>query len=110
MRIEFSGNVTTTDDWNGIFLNTVDVRMPDGSVITLDRDETNYDIYPDGSCDFEWRSVYKWDGNNPDYNIDEDDFRSAEIISYYIEDDVDDDYDLTIVSSTIPLGRDVVKE
>lgn len=110
MRICFEGSVTTTGEWNGVYMNTIGVRMPDGQVVTLDRDETDYDVYPDGTCDIEWRGVYKWNGESSDYGINEDDFRFAEIVSYSIEDDVPDEYDLTIISATIPLSREIVKE
>lgn len=110
MKICFEGRVTVAKEWNGVYMNTIDVRMPDGQVVTLDRDETNYDMHPDGTCDIEWHGVYKWDGENPDYNITEDDFRFAEIVSYSIEDDAPDEYDLTIISATIPLSREIVKE
>ena len=64
MRIEFE--CQTNKDY--VMINTLKFRLPGSdTVITVDRDETEYDITPSGKLTMVWNSCYLWAIN--DYNI-----------------------------------------
>ena len=96
MRLEFIG--TTNKDY--VMVNTAKFKLKSGSVITIDRDTTEY-TNEDGKLDMLWRGCYMWaidDWNIFDdetYITDEKEFEmlveGAEL-ELELEDDADEDY------------------
>lgn len=111
MRISFS--CKTNKDY--VMVNTLKVQLNSGSVLTLDRHNTEYSISdPDnaGECllDMEWRNCYLWaiDEENLWYDdkalIEEDCeklFEGARLIELELEDDADEDYYVSIEALSI---------
>ena len=95
MRICFTG----TTNKNYVMVNTLilknnkDESKPD---IVIDRDLTEYTI-EDGIIKMEWRGCYVWDGENPNYNINDLDLNDYEA-TIEAEDDAPEDYELEIDS------------
>ena len=96
MRIEFKG--TTNKDY--VMVNTAKFRLKNGSVITIDRDETEYTV-EDGKIDMLWRGCYLWAID--DFNITGDDAYITDAKEFMalvndakleleLEDDADEDY------------------
>lgn len=104
MRITFSAKIKETKNCTGIWLNTIRVQKKDGTIVTLDRDATEFSISADGHfADVEFRNVYAWDSDEgvADYSLDHKDFRGAKLLDYEIEDDADKDYELVIDKNSI---------
>lgn len=105
MRIEFKG--TTNKDY--MMVNTAKFRLKTGSVITIDRDETEFTI-EDGKIDMVWRGVYLRAVD--DFNIvdsdayikDAEEFAKLVIdgkLELELEDDADEDYWVNIENIAI---------
>ena len=96
MKICFTG----TTNKNYVMVNTLilknnkDESKPD---IVIDRDLTEYTIEDDGTIKMEWRGCYVWDGENPNYNINDLDLNDYEA-TIEAEDDAPEDYELEIDS------------
>ena len=96
MRICFTG----TTNKNYVMVNTLilknnkDESKPD---IVIDRDLTEYTIEDDGTIKMEQRGCYVWDGENPNYNINDLDLNDYEA-TIEAEDDAPEDYELEIDS------------
>lgn len=95
MTLYFTGTIHETKNCTGIWLNTISVKLSDGSIVTIDRDETEFTI-EDNKFQMQWNNVYIWNGETEDHNIDVDMFEGAAIVNYEIEDDADDEYELVI--------------
>ena len=96
MRICFKG----TTNKNYVMINTLILKnKKDESkpVIVIDRDLTEYTIEDDGTIKMEWRGCYIWDGENPNYNINDLDLNDYEA-TIEAEDDAPEDYELEIDS------------
>lgn len=81
-------------------INTLVATTPDGTEYVFDRDMTEYSIR-NGVLIMNWYGVYLWGGEEPTYiDIDSQAFRdvvtNAEF-SFELEDDVDEDYRVTLV-------------
>ena len=101
MRLTFNGWVRESEGCKGILLNTITVYL-NGKEVVLDRDITEYTIHEDGSVDITWINVYVWNGDYPDYNISSEMFKSVtEMLTYEVEDDVDERYILNISKPSI---------
>lgn len=100
MRIEFVG--TTNKDY--VMINIAKFKLKSGSVITIDRDTTEYTI-ENGKLDMLWRGCYMWAIDNwnifddETYITDADEFAKlvdgAEL-ELELEDDADEDYEVKI--------------
>lgn len=111
MRISFS--CKTNKDY--VMVNTLKVQLNSGSVLTLDRHNTEYSISdPDkaGECllDMEWINCYLWaiDGEtlwDDDKALIVEDceklFEGARLIELELEDDADEDYYVSIEALSI---------
>lgn len=98
MKIEFGGyykSKIVEDD--GLMLNTITVKRNDGRTVVLDRDMSEYTL-KDGEADILFRGVYEWDGEKEKYLTSDDValYDGAEIVDYYVEDDADAEYYLTV--------------
>lgn len=112
MRIEFTG--TTNKDY--VMINTAKFKLKSGSVITVDRGETDWSI-DNGRLEMEWLGCYIWAID--DMNIfDQEDEYGHPVNTYYamtefkklvegaelkleLEDDADEDYEVKIESWNI---------
>lgn len=106
MRLSFAASVKETENTQGIWLNTITVRLKDGREVVLDRDQTDYSSlrvveYQQAYFDVEWSGVYVWDGENMDYSISADMFRDCVLVDYMIEEDADDEYVFKIMPKTL---------
>ena len=93
MRICFIG----TTNKNYVMVNTLILKNNNDEskpVIVIDRDLTEYTI-EDGIIKMEWRGCYVWDGENPNYNINDLDLNDYEA-DIELEDDAPEDYELKI--------------
>lgn len=97
MIATFDVTVTESKNCHGIWLNTITLKLQDGTCVLLDRDETLYD----GENGMEWRGLYIWDGETENHDFDPEIFRNAVVESYEIEDDVEEGYDIVIRSMYI---------
>lgn len=99
MKVEFKGSyknkITKT---SGLWLNTIELKLKTGEVVTLDRDEDEYTLEK-CKANIMFRGAYVWTGEVQDYDLVPEDFDGAEIIGYDVEDDAPEGYDLEI---TIP--------
>lgn len=93
--IEFEG--LTTDAHCEI--NTISFEFPDGSIHTIDRDNT--DFYSEyGIFYMIWRNCYIWDGEEKiylDVETYSEKFANAKIVSVDIEDDAPEQYEIEIM-------------
>jgi hypothetical protein len=105
MRIEFRGK--TNKDY--CMVNTAQFKLPNGSIVTIDRDETIYAIVDD-TLNMEWEGCYLWAIS--DYYIFDQPaylnnteaielFKSATLIYLELEDDADDDYEITDIEFSV---------
>ena len=94
MRICVKG----TTNKNYVMINTLILKnkKDESKVIVIDRDLTEYTI-EDGIIKMEWRGCYVWDGENPNYNINDLDLNDYEA-TIEAEDDAPEDYELEIDS------------
>ena len=90
MDIRLKGKVKSTEI-AGSLINTISTRLKNGQIVVLDRDRTEY-IVSDGTVDILWKDVYVWNGIKPDYDIDKEMLKNAEVCSYEIEETADDEY------------------
>ena len=90
---------------NYVAINTAKFILPTGSTITIDRDETEWDIN-NNELSMVWRRCYVWaiDGNNifteGAYITDGANFEdlvSNARIMLEVEEDADDDYEVDVV-------------
>ena len=111
MRIEFT--CKTNKDY--CMINTLKAKLTTGSTITLDRNETEYDISEDGTLSMTWLGVYIWAidecfifGSNG--NIIDDEYSVQELnellenaeYEFELEDDApDEDYSVEIKEISI---------
>lgn len=100
MRLQI--RATTNKEY--VRVNTAKLKMPSGTVLIIDRNETEFSIY-NGELDMVWHDCYLW-------GIDDD--ISFDVIAYLdnnnsmlrtlnkcslsleLEDDADDDYEVTV--------------
>lgn len=61
MRLNITGK--TNKDY--VMINTAKLTLPDGNVLTIDRDNTEYSI-EDGNICMNWDYCYLWSVNNID--------------------------------------------
>lgn len=101
MRIEFQAK--TNKEY--AMVNVAKFRLPDGTVLTVDRHETDYSIN-DGILDMEWSGCYLWSVNGltlfdnecallGDYAAE---YLNRAECELELEDDADDDYEVTDVT------------
>ena len=105
MRVSFKAKVTETDNCKGIWLNTIRVKLRNGEIVTLDRNETEFSINGH-DADIEFCNVYSWDSgtdeeNYANYNLFAEDFFGAKLLDWEVEDDADDDYKLRIIKKSL---------
>lgn len=91
-------------------INTATFLLRNGSTVTVDRDQTLYDYDEEtGNLSMTWEDVYLWEVNgfavfdNPAY-VNEDFtglMKGCTFLSFDIEDDVDSDYEVTLVSCSL---------
>ena len=102
MKIEFTGTYKNKIvEKEPLYLNTISIKRNDGKIVTIDRDETNYNI-ENGEADILFVGSYEWTNEAfyPKYeNIDL--YDNALIVGYEIEDDAPEDYDLIIEEQNI---------
>ena len=100
MQLTFTAK--TNKDY--VMINTAEFRLKDGTLLTIDRDETRYSI-ENGILQMEWTGCYLWEINSinifnePAY-LNEDSiklFEAAELFKLNLEDDADSDYEVTDV-------------
>ena len=102
MRITFK--CRTNKDY--VMINTVKFILPTGTVLTVDRTTTHYDI-EGGILNMTWGCVYLWaiDGNNifsdetayiTDSSGFEDLVANAKVV-FELEDDADEDYSVELL-------------
>lgn len=99
MRVAFSAKLKETNNCKGIWLNSIQVQKQDGTVVTLDRDKTEYFITADGhNANVVLKDVYTWDydKNVAIYDLNREDFTGAVLYDYELEDDTGEDYELVI--------------
>lgn len=85
-------------------VNTARLKMPSGTVLIIDRDETEFSIC-NGELDMVWHVCYLW-GIDDDISfetiayLDNNDSMCKTLngcsLSLELEDDVDDDYEVTV--------------
>ncbi len=100
MRITF--RCKTNKDY--VMINTVKFTLPTGTVLTVDRTSTEYDI-ADGELDMTWKCVYLHDidGNcisDTAYITDSSGFEDLVAdakVMFELEDDADEDYEVEIL-------------
>ena len=112
MKIEFV--CKTNKEY--VMINTLLLTLKSGAVLTIDRDETLYDIDEKGNLSMTWEGCYLWalDGFNifsSEYycGVRPADFEKNEFIkltegagaSFELEDDADEDYEVELVSYSI---------
>lgn len=97
MIIDFHGTINETENCKGVWINTIDIQLTNGNIITLDRD-TTYHYVVDGYLFMEWCGVYWWTGTMANYNLCAEMLEGAKIVNVCIEDDADLDYDVTITN------------
>ena len=102
MRVSFSAKVFESDNCKGIWLNTIRVQKQDGSIVTIDRDTTEYSINGH-TADITFRDVYAWDDETgtANYDLQVEDFVGAKLLDYDVEDDADDEYRLNLIKKSI---------
>lgn len=102
MRVSFSAKIFESDNCKEIWLNTIRVQKQDGSIVTLDRDTTEYSINGH-TAEITFRDVYIWDDetSTADYDLHLNDFAGAKLLDYDVEDDADDEYKLRIIKKSI---------
>lgn len=59
MRIHFE----CLTNLNDVRINTLEIRLPNGTTLTLDRNETNFDI-EGNNLSMTWEGCYLWSINN----------------------------------------------
>lgn len=98
-------NITGKTNKNYVMINTAKLTLPDGNVLTIDRDETDYSI-EDGNICMNWDSCYLWAVNDIDMfmvnaYLDGDNEELISILNQgklklELEDDADSDYKVKV--------------
>lgn len=104
MRIEFLAK--TNKDY--LMVNVARFELAGGGTLTIDRDETEYTI-EDGNLSMLWRDCYIWEINGVSLEeclvINNDAFEElmdgAKLIELELEDDADDDYEVTDIEFSV---------
>lgn len=89
-----TGKVRETEDCKGVWVNAAIVELADGRTVTVDRDETEFTV-DNGNVSMQWNNCYIWDGEQAEYNITEEMFEGARVKEIEVEDDADEEYDIS---------------
>jgi len=84
------------------YINEAILRTKDGCEVIIDRDHTEFTYDEDaGKMWMEWRDIYIWDGNMPNYNVPENLFSDGTYIECLeVEDDAPEDYEFRLLSAS----------
>lgn len=89
-----------------VMINTAKFTLPNGDVLTIDRNSTEYSIDENGNLEMEWDDCYLWaingchifDGEAYIDNIFElSELLENSMLEFELEDDADEDYEVTEV-------------
>lgn len=113
MKVYLKAKVTETENCKGIWLNTITVQLADKSIVTLDRDTTEYSINGH-NADIEFSGVYAlstvclWDSEEigaMDYSLKPEDFVRAKLLDWEVDDDADENYKLKLIKNSLRFGE-----
>ena len=99
MRIEFNCKkiVLLGENPNALWINTALFKnKKTGEIVTMDRNQTEYSI-KDDTIEILWRDVYRWDGEEEQYDMDPDNFcKEYEWIGFEYDED-DETYEAEVI-------------
>ena len=78
-----------------MMVNLLRLKLPDQTILDIDRETTEYSIDENGSFYMEWHRPYVWDGEDM-LPIPTDSLEDASFFELEVEDDADEDYYVTV--------------